>query len=130
MASAICSCGLIKAHNAGLKVIDGVEHCTICGLPLEQPRSAPGTSAQHEAVVVAINVAPPATRGTLWSLIIGGVGDQILSALLVGAAAADDETSLALIGWLVISVGSSLMLVGLVAFGVVLGSHVYRNERP
>lgn len=72
------------------------------------------------------------SRNTLWNLITFGVIIQFVggSAIGVGTQVSDDAAVLilALAGWSLISLGSSMLLVGLVGWAVLLGLRAHSEE--
>jgi hypothetical protein len=78
-----------------------------------------------------LTVVAPVTRGTLWSQLAAGAGMQLVGSLVaINVAAGDGPSVLVYGGWVLTAAGTALTLVALIAFGVVLGSHAYRHERP
>lgn len=61
---------------------------------------------------------------------MNGVILQILGTICVIVASDEDVDALVYLGWIAAGIGGAVLFVGLVAFGVLLGSHAYRQERP
>lgn len=72
------------------------------------------------------------SRNTIWNLIWGGVGLPIVGGALIGVgfvADSDGVRYLCLVGgYILAGIGSCLMFVGLIAWGVLLGMRSHSEE--